>query len=145
MKAAELMTTDPAFCTPDDTIQDAARMMLECDCGCIPVVESATDKRLLGVVTDRDLAVRATASGKGPDTRVADVMTRDVRTCRPDDDIAAVEDIMSKEQVRRVPCADDSDRLMGMISQADLALNGAAASDSEVGRVVERISEPAHA
>jgi CBS domain-containing protein len=144
MKAAELMTSKPAFVMPDDTIQDAARLMVECDCGAIPVVDNATNLRLEGVVTDRDLAVRAISQGKGPDTRVGDVMTRDVRSARPDDDLSTIEGLMAKEQVRRVPVVDEHDCLLGMISQADLALNSAA-SDSDVGRVVEQISEPAHA
>lgn len=143
MQAAELMTSEPAFVTPDDTIHQASQLMVECDCGAIPVVDNPIDKRLLGVVTDRDLAVRAIAHGKGPDTRVVEVMTKEVRTCRPDDDIAKIEAIMVKKQVRRVPVTDEDGSLVGMISQADLALNGRAASDSDVGRVVERISEPA--
>ncbi len=142
MKASELMTRDPACCTPEDSIQRAAELMKDCDCGCIPVVESTNSKKLSGVVTDRDLAVRALAQGKGPETKVRDVMTREVSCCTPDDDVAAVEQIMTREQVRRVPVVDTAGNCCGMISQADLALNNRAASDKDVGRVVERISEP---
>jgi CBS domain-containing protein len=143
MKASELMTTEPASCAPGDSIQRAAELMKSCDCGCIPVVEEGN--RLVGVVTDRDLAVRALAQGKGAETRVRDVMSTGVSCCHPDDDVALVEEIMKKEQVRRVPVVDKAGCCVGMIAQADLALNSAAASDKEVGRVVERISEPEHA
>jgi CBS domain-containing protein len=119
--------------------------MRECDCGCIPVVEDKESNRLVGVITDRDIACRCTADGKGPNTPVKEAMSRDPKCCRPDDDVATVERIMAEEQVRRVPVVDDRGCCVGMIAQADLALNERAASDSEVGRVVERISEPAHA
>ena len=145
MKAGELMTSEPAFCTPDDTIQKAAELMRDCDCGCIPVVEGKDKKRLVGLVTDRDLAVRALAQGKSADTPVKDVMSSQLCCCHSDDDVSAVEAIMVKEQVRRVPVVDDDGCCVGMISQADLALNAAAATDSEIGKVVERISEPSHA
>ena len=145
MKAGELMTTEPACCTPDDSIQRAAELMRSCDCGAVPVVESTDSKRLIGVVTDRDLAIRAVAENKGPETRVGDVMTKDVRCCHPDDDMETVERIMATEQVRRVPVVDQQGCCVGMIAQADLALNSRAASDSDVGRVVEQISEPSHA
>lgn len=145
MKAGELMTGSPACCTPEDSIQRAAELMRSCDCGCVPVVESSESKRLIGVVTDRDLAVRALAQGKGPETVVREVMSKTVHTCNPDDDVATVERIMVTHQVRRVPVVDTEGNCLGMIAQADLALNSAAASDREVGRVVEQISEPAHA
>jgi CBS domain-containing protein len=145
VKARELMTADPACCTPDQPIRDAARLMRECDCGCIPVVKEHTDKQLIGVITDRDIACRATAEGRGPDTPVREVMSLGPRCCHPDDSVDMVEEIMADVQVRRVPVVDDRGRCVGMISQADLALNERAASEKEVGRVVERISEPAGA
>ncbi len=144
MKARELMSAQPACCTPNDTVQEAARLMRECDCGCIPVVEDKESNRLVGVITDRDIACRCTAEGKGPKTPVREAMSHDPKSCRPDDDIEAVERIMADDQVRRVPVMDDRGRCVGIIAQADLALNARAATDSEVGRVVERISEPAH-
>jgi CBS domain-containing protein len=144
MKARELMSAQPACCTPNDTVQEAARLMREYDCGCIPVVEDKESNRLVGVITDRDIACRCTAEGKGPKTPVGEGMSRDPKSCGPDDDVEAVEKIMADHQVRRVPVMDDQGGCVGMIAQADLALNARAASDSEVGRVVERISEPAH-
>lgn len=143
MKANELMTPDPACCTPDQPIREAARMMQDCDCGCIPVVSDTGTRRLVGVITDRDIAVRATAQGRGPDTPVGEIMTREPRCCSPEDSVDDVEEIMADEQVRRVPVVDAQGCCVGMISQADLATNNRAASEKDVGRVVERISEPA--
>jgi CBS domain-containing protein len=141
MKAQDLMTMNPASCTPSSTVREAAQLMREHDCGCIPVVEGES-KRLVGVLTDRDVACRCVAEGRSPDTAVRDVMTTSPQCCHPEDDVAAVEQIMIEAQVRRVPVVDAKDSCVGMIAQADLALNEEAASDREVGRVVERISEP---
>jgi CBS domain-containing protein len=141
MKAQELMTSAPAYCTPESTVREAAQLMREHDCGCMPVVEKGT-MGLVGVVTDRDIACRCVAEGKGSDTPVREFMTTEPRTCHPEDDVAAVEQIMMQAQVRRVPVVDARGDCVGMIAQADLALNTDAVSDSEVGRVVERISEP---
>ena len=143
MKAQELMTESPACCTPESTDREAARMMLQHDCGCIPVVENG-GKRLVGVVTDRDIACRCVAEGKGPDVRVQEIMTADPRCCHPEDDVAAVEQIMMQAQIRRVPVVDARGDCVGMIAQADLAVKDEKVSDSELGRVVERISEPGH-
>jgi CBS domain-containing protein len=145
MKARELMTAQPACCAPEDTIRDAAQLMREHDCGCIPVVEDKESNRLVGVVTDRDIACRCTAEGKGPETSVREAMSENPRCCGPSDDVETVEKIMVDAQVRRVPVVDDRGCCVGMIAQADLAVNASAATDSEVGKVVERISEPAHA
>ena len=143
MKVRELMTSDPACCTPDQTIREAAQMMRDCDCGCIPVVQDSEGRRLVGVVTDRDIAVRGLAEGRGPETKVREVMSSGPKCCGPDDDVNMVEQIMADQQVRRVPVVDAAGCCVGMVSQADLALNDKAASEKEVGRVVEKISEPA--
>jgi CBS domain-containing protein len=143
MKAQELMTTAPAYCTPESTVREAAGLMRKHDCGCIPVVEKGT-MRLVGVVTDRDIACRCVAEGKGPDTQVREIMTTEPRICHPEDDVVAVEQIMMQAQVRRVPVVDARGDCVGMIAQADLALDERAASDSEVGRIIERISKPGH-
>jgi CBS domain-containing protein len=141
MKAQELMTKAPACCTPDSTVREAAQLMLEHDCGCVGVVEKGS-MRLIGVVTDRDIACRCVAQGGGPETRIKEVMTADPRSCHPEDDVAAVEQIMMQAQVRRVPVVDGRGDCVGMIAQADLAVRDRAVSESELGRVVERISEP---
>ena len=142
MKAKEIMSPNPQCCTPADTLQNAARMMADFDCGSLPVVENADTKELVGVLTDRDIAVRGVAKGKTPDSKVNDVMTPAPACCSPDDDVDEVERIMVDRQVRRVPIVDSARRVVGMIAQADLARDNRAASDGEVGRIVEKISEP---
>ena len=139
------MTARPACCTPESTAYEAARLMAECDCGVVPVVESKESMRLVGVVTDRDLAVRGLAQGKGADAKVRDLMTTDPFCCRSDDNVKDVERSMAERQVRRIPVADENNCCVGIIAQADLAraaTEGHGVSDQEIARVVERISEP---
>jgi CBS domain-containing protein len=143
MEAQEIMTRDPACCTPDHTVQEAARLMQEHDCGCIPVLDET--QRLIGVITDRDLACRCLAAGLGPETSVAEVMSLSPSICAPDDDIQYVERIMEERQVRRVPVVDRHGACVGMVSQADVvraAERSAQVSDREVARLVERVSAP---
>ena len=143
MKAQEIMTAGPACCTPDDTAQEAARLMEENDCGCVPVVEDQNSRRLAGVVTDRDIALRAVGRGRGADTKVRDLMSTDVNCCGPDSDVEEIERIMSDQQVRRVPVIDDAGCCVGIVAQADLArANDRSVSERDVARTVERISEP---
>lgn len=141
-KARDIMTENPACCTPDDTVQAAAHLMAERDCGCLPVVDYMGQRHVVGVVTDRDLATRALAEGRGPDTRVGEVMSSDPSCCTPDSDLAEVERIMAERQVRRVPVVDDAGCCVGMIAQADVARDERDADDHEVRRTLERISEP---
>jgi CBS domain-containing protein len=146
MKARDLMTENPACCTPDDTADRVAQLMVDNDCGCIPVVADGNDSRVIGVITDRDIAVRGIAKGKGPNTRVRELMTLDPFCCSADADVKDVERVMAERQVRRVVVVDDGRCCVGMIAQADLALAAdrrREVSDLEVARVVERISEPA--
>ena len=143
MRAQDLMTSEPACCTPNATVREAVQLMRDHDCGCIPVVEGES-MRLVGVLTDRDITCRCVAEGKSPDTPVREIMTTNPQSAHLEDDIAAVEQIMIEAQVRRVPVVDARECCVGMIAQADLALNDQAVSDQEVGRVVERISEPGH-
>lgn len=141
MKAAELMTPSPCCCSANDSVKDVARIMRDNDCGSVPVVDDAGC--LVGIVTDRDLAVRGLAEGKGADTAVRDIMTASLCCCRVDDDIAAVERTMADNQVRRVPIVDADGCCVGIIAQADLALAAerARVSEHEIAIVVEKISE----
>ena len=143
MQAQDIMTAKPACCTPDDSVTEAARLMTENDCGCVPVVEDQESRKLVGVVTDRDLACRCLGEGKGPETKVRDVMSAAPSCCGPDDDVEAVERIMSDRQVRRVPVIDGGGCCVGIVAQADLAREaGGDVSEREVARVIERVSEP---
>lgn len=142
MRVRDIMTPDPACCTPDTTAREAATLMRDHDCGSIPIVESLQSKRLVGTVTDRDLAVRGVAEGKGPDTVVRELMTEAPVTCGPDDEVEIVREVMVARLVRRVPVADENGVLVGIVAQADIAREEGAASDQEVGRIVEAISDP---
>lgn len=142
MKARELMTAEPVCCTQEQTLQEAALLMRDHDCGCIPVVEDTASNRLVGLVTDRDITCRCTAEGSTPDTAIHEAMSRDPKSCGPDDTVEIVEGIMAAEQVRRVPVVDSEGRCVGIIAQADLARDQRAASDNDVGKVLEQISQP---
>ncbi len=142
MRVNLIMTPEPACCTPDTTAKDAAILMKQYDCGAIPVVDNAHSKRLVGMVTDRDLAIRGLAAGKGPDTPVRGLMTNDPLSAAPEDEVETVREVMVSQQVRRVPVVDENGAVVGIVSQADLALEDGAASDQEVGRIVEAISDP---
>ena len=119
MKIAECMTQDIEIVTPDQPIQEAAQFMLRADAGVMPVSEG---DRLVGMVTDRDIAVRAVAEGLGPDTPVRDVMSGDVLYCFEDDEVEAVALKMSDSQVRRMPVLSREDeRLVGIVSLGDIS------------------------
>ena len=141
MKIEEIMTRDPATVTPGTTVRDAAKLMQREDTGILPVVESEGTKKLLGVVTDRDIAIRVVAEGRDGNTRVSDVMTSSrLATLRPDDDVDDVMDTMADQQVRRVPIVDDRGTLIGIVAQADVVRK--ARDDRKSERTVEKISEP---
>lgn len=142
MKAKDIMTAAPCCCSPNDSVQDVARTMRDNDCGAVPIVDGGC---VVGIVTDRDLAVRALAEGKGSDTRVGDFITTNPCCCNADDDVRDIEKLMADNQVRRVPIVDAVGFCVGIVSQADLAraaLHGERVSEHEVAIVVERISEP---
>src|SRR6476661_952877 len=127
MKISELMTRNPCTVTPETPVSEAARLMKEEDVGIVPVVErvggAETRGRLVGVITDRDIAIRHVAEGRTSDAPVRDVMSGGVRTASPDDSVDDVMRLMGSEQVRRVPIVDERGALVGVVSQADLARN----------------------
>ncbi|HWE46229.1 MAG TPA: CBS domain-containing protein [Caulobacteraceae bacterium] len=118
MKVRDCMTRQVLTTKPQESLQTAAKLMLESDIGFIPVED---DDRLVGTLTDRDIVVRAIAKGLGPDTRVRDVMTKEVLYCYDDADLDDVADNMADIQVRRLPVVDSGKRLVGVISTGDLA------------------------
>jgi CBS domain-containing protein len=136
MKVSELMTRDVRVASPDQSICEAARMMAELDAGALPVGEH---DRLVGMITDRDIAIRAVAHGKSPETRIRDVMTDDVKYCFDDQDVDDVADNMADIQVRRLPVLDRDKRLVGIIAIADIA---SGEEPMVVGEAVCGISEP---
>ncbi|MGH7603142.1 MAG: CBS domain-containing protein [Gemmatimonadaceae bacterium] len=144
MRAREIMTSNPECCEPDDTAREAAQVMRDHDCGCVPIVDPDSNK-VIGVVTDRDLAVRGIAEGKDTDTRLRALMTPVATCCGPDDDVRDVERTMADLQVRRIPIVDADGRCLGIISQADIAraCRDNDITEQEIALVVEQISEPA--
>ena len=141
MKAQDIMSKNPTCVTPDTTLADAARLMKNENIGIVPVVESTSSRRLVGVVTDRDIAIRAVAEGRdGVTTSVGHVMSANVRTTTVDKSVDDVMDLMGEEQVRRVPVVDDRGVLVGIISQADIVLN--AKDNKRAEKTVEQISRP---
>ena len=138
MKVQDVMTRDPRTVSPETSARDAATIMREEDVGIVPVVEGS---RLIGVVTDRDLAVRLVANGRDGNTTVREVMSsQKIATCRPDEDLDRVMDTMAREQVRRIPIVDERGSLVGIVAQADVVRK--ARDDHKAEETVERISEP---
>ena len=132
----DLMTSNIETVGPDQTAREAASFMLSADTGSIPVCEN---ERVIGMITDRDIAVRGVAAGKGPECSVRELMSENVVCARHDDDIQAVADMMSEAQVRRLPVLDDNDRLVGMVSLGDLARE---TSDESAHEALEGVSSP---
>jgi len=121
-KCNEVMTKDPVYCLPNDAVARAAQLMKKENIGPIPVIENERTKKLVGIVTDRDLALKVVADGRDPKvTKVEEVMTREVVTCRPEDDLQKALDVMSEHQLRRIPVVEDGNKLVGIIAQADVA------------------------
>jgi CBS domain-containing protein len=142
MKCSEVMTKDPSCCLPTDTVFDAAQLMKSEDVGPIPIISDNQTKKLAGIVTDRDLAVKVLAEGlDAKQTKVEEVMTTGVQTCNPDDDVSNVLQLMEQHHIRRIPIVDDQDCLVGIIAQADIATRIDDASKTH--EVVEEISKAA--
>ena len=123
MKNSDIMTKDLVYSLPSDMVSDVAKLMKDEDIGPVLIVDESNDgKRLVGIVTDRDLALKVVGEGRDPNsTRVEDVMTGSLVTCRADDDVENAVRAMAQNQLRRIPVVDDSGQLVGIISQADVA------------------------
>ena len=139
MKCREIMTKDPVCCLPGDTVDKAALLMKTEEVGPIPVVTDQQTKRLVGIVTDRDLAVKVVAEAlDARTTTVEEVMTTGVIACRADDDLRKALGAMEDHQVRRIPVVDNSDHIIGIIAQADIATR--AKQPEKTAEVVKEIS-----
>ena len=136
MKVRELMTRTVETVGPEQTAREAASFMLSADTGSIPVIE---DDRLIGMITDRDIAVRGVAQGYGPETLVRDLMSDDLICAREEDDVESAAARMSEAQVRRLPVIDDEERLCGMVSLGDLSRETA---DETASVALEGVSQP---
>ncbi len=136
MKVSDIMTRDVRLLNPNQTIREAASLMADIDAGALPVGDN---DRLVGMITDRDIAVRAVAQGRSADTKVADVMSKEMLYCFDTDDIDDVARNMGKAQVRRLPVLNRDKRMVGIISLGDLARND---DPTTIGRTVSRVSTP---
>lgn len=134
--ARDVMTPDPACCTPNTTLNEVARLMVKNDCGEIPIVDAA--KQLIGVITDRDIVCRVVAEGRNPTGHTAsEFMSQPVVTVRVDVPLGDVVSMMEQHQIRRVPVVDERGCCTGMIAQADVARDG---KPKEVGELVRKVS-----
>lgn len=141
MQVRDVMTKDPSCVTATATIREAAQVMQRENVGIIPVVEENQNKRLLGVVTDRDIAIRAVAEGRDGATRVSEVMSSSrIKTCTPNDSVDDAMNAMATEQVRRIPIVDERGALVGIVAQADIVRKAKDGASAE--RTVREISEP---
>src|SRR5215469_8475584 len=129
MQVSEAMTNDVRIASPNQTIRDAARLMAQIDAGVLPVGEN---DRLVGMITDRDIAIRAIGADKGPQTPIREIMSKEVMYCFDDDELADI-------KVRRLPVLDHNKRLVGILSLGDIALTDGAGS---AGSALCGISEP---
>ena len=136
MHVSEAMSNDVKIVNPDQSIRDAARMMADVDAGVLPVGEN---DRLVGMITDRDIAIRAVAAGKPPTTRVREIMSAEVKYCFEDDDLEDVAENMADLKVRRLPVLNHEKRLVGILSLGDIALFDGGGS---AGDALTSISEP---
>lgn len=137
-KVSEIMTKNPACCSPDTSLQEVAKMMVENDCGCIPVVEGGEP---VGTITDRDIACRTVAEGKNPlDLTASDAMTPNVVSVTTDTSIEECCKVMEDHQIRRVLVVDGSGACCGIIAQADIAIN---APPKDTAEVVQEVSKGA--
>ena len=138
---SEVMTREPVCCEPTDAVTRIAELMKKENVGSVPVVESLSSRRLVGIITDRDLVTKVVAGGRSVEQATAsDAMTFNPATCKEDDDISHAMELMAQRQVRRMPVVDPQGRVTGIIAQADVATR--MKSDCQTGQMVESISTP---
>jgi len=138
MKVANVMTSNVRVVSPAQTIREAAELMFKENIGALPVGEQ---DRLVGMITDRDIAIRGIGQGRGPDTKVHEVMSKEIKYCFEDEDLDHVSKNMADIQMRRLPVMNREKRLVGILSLGDLATKRAGA---QAGRALHGISQPAH-
>ena len=139
MTVKDVMTSDPACCTAETPLQEVARLMVENDCGCIPVVDGEDQKKPVGMITDRDITIRTVAEGKNPlDLTASDAMTVNAMTVTPDMSVEECCNIMEENQIRRVAVVDKNGACCGIVAQADIAVN---ADEAKTAEVVQEVSK----
>jgi len=141
MDVKDVMTKNPACCTADTGLQEVAKMMVDHDCGCIPIVDDQNSKMPVGIVTDRDITCRVVAQGQNPlDLTAGDAMTASVLSVTPDMSLEECLNLMEESQIRRVVVVDGSGACCGIVAQADVAIKSDPAQTAEVVQQVSRAS-----
>lgn len=142
MQVREIMTQNPACCTPDSTLQEVAKMMQENDCGCIPVVNSLSEMKPVGTITDRDITIRTVAVNHNPiGMKASDIMTTNIATVKPQMSVEECFDVMEDREIRRVLVVDEQGKCCGIVAQADVVQSNA--SPIRTNKVIREISESA--
>lgn len=140
MQVSEIMTKNPACCTPDSMLSDVARMMKENDCGCIPVVNNRAEMKPVGTITDRDITIRTVADNHNPmNMKASDIMTTDIAAVAPETSLEECFDVMEDREIRRVLVVDENGKCCGIVAQADVVQSGA--SPVRTNKVIREISE----
>jgi len=151
MKIKEIMQRNVKVCTQDDTLNTAARLMWDNDCGCVPVIASDGNGAIIGMISDRDICMAAYTQGKSlNDIPVTVAMSHSVLSCKPNDDLALVEAVMREARIHRLPVVDDSGAVVGIVSLTDIARNSLSLGDgrvalgaqAEIARTLAAIREP---
>ena len=141
-KCNEVMTKNPVCCLPSDTVSTVAELMKSKDIGPVPIIENEQTKKLVGIVTDRDLALKIVADARDPrSTKAEEVMTREVVTCRAEDDLQNAMDAMSGHKLRRIPVIDNNNRIVGIIAQAGV-MTPCFDQSEKTAAMVRGISQP---
>src|SRR5215203_5150648 len=142
MQIREIMTQNPACCTPDSTLQEVAQMMRDNDCGCIPVVDSYLGMKPVGTITDRDITIRTIAGNNNPiNMKASDIMTTDIATVKPQMSVEECFDVMEDREIRRVIVVDEQGKCCGIVAQADVIQSNA--NPYRTNKVIREISESA--
>jgi len=141
MKVREIMTPDPVCCVPEDNVQKVATMLRDQDIGSMPVVLDQASRKLVGVITDRDLCCKVIAQGLNPsNTKIDRIFSLQPVSCRDGENVSSCEQLMQEHQIRRIPVVDGEGSCIGIVSQADLALRE---KPEKVSKIVAEISKPA--
>ena len=139
MQVSEVMTPSPVCCTPSTSLREVARMMVENDCGCIPVLQEKGGTKLIGVITDRDICCRTVAEGRNPlQLTVGDCMSKQCVTAKPETSLDECCELMERHQIRRVPITDSTGMCCGIVAQADIARRTPAKVTAEVVKEVSK-------
>ncbi len=139
MRISDIMTSDPACCNPETKLSEVAKLMLTCDCGCIPICDADDSKRVIGVVTDRDITIRAVATGRDiSQLKASDVMSHPIVTLQAEEPLESALKLLEENQIRRAPVVDNDGQLVGMVSQADVARG---APMDKVAELVQSVSK----